>query len=717
MRIRLRVLAAASLVLLLAAGAAADGFAYRGVIEGFYGPPWPSAARLEFLSWMLDHGMNLYIHAPKNDPYQRLSWRSPYPQAEIDQFAAEIALAGSQLAWVPSISPGQPLIEAADPHDVDICFSCPADFALLVAKLDQFWEIGARTLMVSFDDVIKASSHSEDALAYGVGDYAYGVMNGDLLNRLFDHYRARAAAEGSAFQLITVPADYFGVSTTPYLEGLRATLTADPAMIVMWTGVLVVSPTISCTEANGFAAAIGRKPLLWDNFPVNDYAMPAKLMVGPYAGRAAELPDCLAGIAANPSNQVVANEIPLYTVADYLSDPVGYDREASWEASLAEFAPQRALAGTAQPRERLGRMIENVRSTALDRTEAVRFSALRDAFLAALDTPDGPAAHDPLVAELAATALAPEAIRTGFHPQLVRDLECAFPFQSSGDDCAGSWLARLAFNATNGLETTALLARTRPDVSGELRSGTLTAVARPPADPDEAQANQQTLADMRNRDDGNPPNVYGDRVFFPLGPPFVAENRMDDYFDAASARAAAYTPTAELASSSVSVTVNGTPVPVAPDGSFSAAVAGDVADVVVTDGAGVSTHRRFETDTDADGVQDGLDNCPLAANPDQLDSGGLATATPDGIGDACQCGDVTGNGIVNGQDANAIQRYAVGAQSPLFVVPGNCDVSGNGSCNGQDANAVKRAALGQTSPLFGQRCPNADLDTPCPYCD
>src|SRR5262245_27502452 len=80
-------------------------FTYRGVIEGFYGPPWPAAARLEFLQWMLDHGMNLYIHAPKNDPYQRLQWRTAYPQTEIDQFAAEIALAGSQLAWVPSISP------------------------------------------------------------------------------------------------------------------------------------------------------------------------------------------------------------------------------------------------------------------------------------------------------------------------------------------------------------------------------------------------------------------------------------------------------------------------------------------------------------------------------------------------------------------------------------------------------------------------------------
>ncbi len=55
---------------------------------------------------------------------------------------------------------------------------------------------------------------------------------------------------------------------------------------------------------------------------------------------------------------------------------------------------------------------------------------------------------------------------------------------------------------------------------------------------------------------------------------------------------------------------------------------------------------------------------------------------PDGIGNACQCGDVTGNGV----------------------------------CNGQDANAVQRIALGQPSPTFGQHCPNADPPTPCPYC-
>jgi hypothetical protein len=303
----------------------------------------------------------------------------------------------------------------------------------------------------------------------------------------------------------------------------------------------------------------------------------------------------------------------------------------------------------------------------------------------------------------------------------VRDFQCAFAFQSSSTDCAGSWLARLAFNAQNGLETTALLGRTRPDVTGQIRDYQVQGYqvqgnAREPADPNEAQANAQALADMRNRDDGNPPNVYGDRLFVPLGPPFAEENRMDAYFASAAERAAAYLPTAALASASLTVTVNGVPATVASDGSFSAAVAGPVADVVVTDGAGAQTHRRFESDSDGDGIGDASDNCRFAANPDQRDSGGLASAVPDGIGDACQCGDVTGNGIVNGQDANAISRYAIGAGSPLFAVPGNCDVSGNGSCNGQDANAVKRAALGAASPLFGQRCPNANPSTPCPYC-
>jgi hypothetical protein len=107
-------------------------------------------------------------------------------------------------------------------------------------------------------------------------------------------------------------------------------------------------------------------------------------------------------------------------------------------------------------------------------------------------------------------------------------------------------------------------------------------------------------------------------------------------------------------------------------------------------------------DCDADAVADAVDNCPQRANTGLEDDGGIASAVADGIGNACQCGDVTANGIVNGQDANVIKRFALGLPSPTFAAPENCDVSGNGLCNGQDANAVKREALGmEPNPLFG----------------
>jgi hypothetical protein len=119
-------------------------------------------------------------------------------------------------------------------------------------------------------------------------------------------------------------------------------------------------------------------------------------------------------------------------------------------------------------------------------------------------------------------------------------------------------------------------------------------------------------------------------------------------------------------------------------------------------------------DCDADGVAEAVDNCLFTQNPNQADAGGVASSVADGIGDACQCGDVTGNGIVNGQDAIAIKRHALGiTPNPAFAVPGNCDVTGNGVCNGQDANAVKRVALGASTPQFGQSCHNA-LGTPVP---
>jgi hypothetical protein len=113
-------------------------------------------------------------------------------------------------------------------------------------------------------------------------------------------------------------------------------------------------------------------------------------------------------------------------------------------------------------------------------------------------------------------------------------------------------------------------------------------------------------------------------------------------------------------------------------------------------------------DTDGDGVPNDQDNCPSRANADQLDTGGLGfSSLPDGIGDVCQCGDVTGEGQVNDTDATFIRRRALGLSAPLFLVPDNCDVTGEGLCNGTDATLIRHAAAGNVSALFGQNCPNA----------
>lgn len=110
-------------------------------------------------------------------------------------------------------------------------------------------------------------------------------------------------------------------------------------------------------------------------------------------------------------------------------------------------------------------------------------------------------------------------------------------------------------------------------------------------------------------------------------------------------------------------------------------------------------------DSDGDGTADPHDNCSLVGNADQADSDadgvgdvcGRCTSGPDtdgdGIHDACECGDISGDGLVNTADARLIQRCAVG--EPLSVCSSLlCDASGDGRCNTGDARLVQRLAVG-----------------------
>jgi uncharacterized repeat protein (TIGR03806 family) len=55
-------------------------------------------------------------------------------------------------------------------------------------------------------------------------------------------------------------------------------------------------------------------------------------------------------------------------------------------------------------------------------------------------------------------------------------------------------------------------------------------------------------------------------------------------------------------------------------------------------------------DSDADGDADAADNCPYEPNASQSDAGGWLSVSPDGVGDACQCLDVTPTAAINAID-------------------------------------------------------------------
>jgi hypothetical protein len=103
------------------------------------------------------------------------------------------------------------------------------------------------------------------------------------------------------------------------------------------------------------------------------------------------------------------------------------------------------------------------------------------------------------------------------------------------------------------------------------------------------------------------------------------------------------------------------------------------------------------------------DNCPYAWNPDQDDTGGIgAGSLPDGIGDECQCGDVSGDGQISSVDVAIIMRALM--QPPLATMarPELCDVGGSLDCASVDAAIAFRALMVPPLAAIQQQCEPAE---------
>jgi hyaluronoglucosaminidase len=281
-------------------------------VEGYYGMPLAHAERLDLVRWLAGQGYEMYMYAPKNDPYHRDRWRDPYPTVQAEQLRALVALGrecGVEVCLV--LSPG------LDWRD--------GDEATLATKLQSFASLGATCLGVAWDDVPPA-----------------GASLGET------HGRAVAAAVGSIsgeVRWFTCPTDYSAHAVTPYLRAFARALPEQVEM--MWTGPGIVSPHVDAAQARALGESLGRRLLFAENFPVNDGTMSGVLHLGPYPRSDPALRDEVAGVVVNFMRLPRASRMGLAVAARFwhgARDLERIDRTGDWRECVSSFPGLEQLA-------------------------------------------------------------------------------------------------------------------------------------------------------------------------------------------------------------------------------------------------------------------------------------------------------------------------------------------------------------------------------------
>ena len=293
------------------------------------------ADRTKHLDFLATVKANTYVYSPKDDPYARDRWRDAYPAATLAALGQLAATARrNHVDFVYAISPGP-----------TVCFADPVDASALERKFDALRGIGVTSFYVALDDIeyTKWNCDKDKSVFGPSGAKAAGVAQARLLNGVQTYLTRKDPA---ARPLIMVPTEYYDAKESPYKAALREYL--DPRIVVQWTGTDVFPPAISIPDAKAATKAFGRKTLLWDNYPVNDYAQTTgRLLLAPYARREAGLSSELTGILSNPMNQEAPSRVAVTGVAAFAWNDKGYDADRTWRAAARDIAGGDALATAA----------------------------------------------------------------------------------------------------------------------------------------------------------------------------------------------------------------------------------------------------------------------------------------------------------------------------------------------------------------------------------
>eukprot|EP00903_Cladosiphon_okamuranus_P004794 g4792.t1 len=181
-----------------------------------------------------------------------------------------------------------------------------------------------------FDDEARAALADKLALLERIGIDELAILFDDMRSDTPDLAGTQAdivhwVRERTAIKFLSVCPSYysddpvldrvFGVRPADYLETLGRKL--DHSVNIFWTGEEVCSREISPGHLKRIGDLLGRKPVLWDNYPVNDGdRMSQHLHLRAFTGRSAANAAHLAAHGINPALQPTLTAVPAITLAE-----------------------------------------------------------------------------------------------------------------------------------------------------------------------------------------------------------------------------------------------------------------------------------------------------------------------------------------------------------------------------------------------------------------
>ncbi len=320
------------------------------LIEGFYGPPWPDAARLANYRLIGTWGYEGAIYAPKADRSLRGEWRRPFrPEEHLRLRDMASTATASGLKFGVGFSP------------LNVWHDWSGETRnQLTVKLADLHGCGCEVLSLQFDDMHGAVPH-------------LARLQAEIITFVYEHWHgSRLIICPTYYSDDPILAAVFGDPPANYLEDLADDLPAD--VDIFWTGPKVISNVIAQEHICDVTARMGRRPFLWDNYPVNDGARTSRhLFLYAPQGRELLMTGQLAGYAANPMLQPHLSQIPLRAMVELAQDRQSRSSEDLLKLALCDCVDSSAA-------RLLVRYAEDFTLSGLDGLAAEELARISEAF-------------------------------------------------------------------------------------------------------------------------------------------------------------------------------------------------------------------------------------------------------------------------------------------------------------------------------------------------